>query len=341
MSNSSKSAKGRQAKYRRTTFSRPRYWNINYTEKYSCGSEKDFKTIVFARSYNLALHMLEQKLKESDPLLKIKAVHGFMFHKNYHSAAIGPLGVKEWEEIRSSAFPNENNFLFKLEIPRPEGYTNRFNKTNFKMLKNIGFSKGESNWAVRNRKGKVLSIEERAHKTWKGHWVDWDPLLRQAAKHKLMEALIKSKNNRTHAAKYLGVHRNKIYKLFRKFPEVDWEKEYPAPPPPRPSSSYSDSMKKRMRDGEIPFEKGNSSDVEAKRIANMTKAKRAKRKETIEEMLPKIDSALKETGGNRTKACHLLDLSPSVFGKLLRATRGRIDWSKKYPSKFANKKYEA
>jgi DNA-binding protein Fis len=340
MSKSSKPSKGRQAKYRRTTFPRPQYWNINYTEKHSCGSEKDFKTIIFARSYNLAVHMLEQKLKEPDPLLKIKAVHGFMFHKDYHSAAIGRLGVKEWEEIRRSAFPNENNFLFKLEIPRPEGYTNRFNKTDFEQLKNIGFSKGESNWSVRNRKGKTLPIEERTHKTWKGRWVDWDPLLRQAAKHKLMEALIKSKNNRTHAAKYLGVHRNKIYKLFRKFPEVDWEKEYPAPPPPRPSVSYSYSMKKRMDDGEVPFESGQSPEAQAKRITNMTRAKRAKRKETIEEMLPKIDSALKETGGNRSKASDLLGLSPSVFGKLLRATQDQINWSKKYPSKFANKRYE-
>ena len=48
----------------------------------------------------------------------------------------------------------------------------------------------------------------------------------------------------------------------------------------------------------------------------MTKTKRAKRKETIEEMLPKIDSALKETGGNRSKASDLLDLSPSVEKKI-------------------------
>ena len=106
----------RQAEYRRTTFKIAQYWNINYTERYSAGNEKDFKTIIFAKSYELALHILRSRLHEDDPSVKIKAVQGFMFHKKYHSSSNGRLGLKEWEQIRKSSFPNENNFLFKIEI---------------------------------------------------------------------------------------------------------------------------------------------------------------------------------------------------------------------------------
>jgi DNA-binding protein Fis len=342
-----KPKKSRQGEYRRTTFSSAQYWNLNYTERYGSGIEKDFKAIIYAKSYQVAIHILKARLYEDDPKTKVKAIQGFMFHKDYHSNSNGRLGVKEWEQIRKSSFPNENNFLFKLEIPRSPDKTNRFNRTDFVQLKSIGFAKGESNWSKRNRKGKVLPIEERAHKIWRGHWVDWDPSLRQAAKNKLIEVLVKSNNNRTHASELLGVSRNSLYKQFSKFPEVDWKKEYPPPSPPRPlknpnrSLAMKASMARRLANGELPFGDYHSPSTAAKRIENMTKAKRVKRQAQIEEMLPKLDLALKETEGNRSKAAQLLELSPSVFGKLLRATKDRVNWSEKYPSKFANKRYDS
>jgi len=305
MSNTKKPKNNSQAEYRRTTFPSAQYWNLNYTERYSSGAEKDFKTIVFAKSYLLAVHILKTRLQEDDSTIKVKALQGFMFHKGYHSNSNGRLGIKEWEQIRSSSFPNENNVLFKIEIPRAEGKTNRFNRTDLTLLKSIGFKKGESNWATRNRKGKTLPIEERAHKIWKGRWVEWDPSLRQAAKNKLIEALVKSGNNRTHTAKYLGIQRNCLYKLFLKFSEVDWKSDYPPPSPPRPHSGY----------------------------------KRAQSETLLRDMVPKLDEALSKSGGRRAKAAESLNLSPSVFSKLLRSTKDKIDWYSKYPSKFANKKY--
>lgn len=338
--------KSRQAHYRRTTFKSGQYWNINYTERYATGNEKDFKTIILAKSYELAIHILRSRLEEDDPNIKIKAVQGFMFHKTYHSATNGRLGIKEWEQIRKSAFPNENNFLFKVEIPREEGKTNRFNKTDYAHLKSIGFSKGESNWSKRNRKGKVLPLGERTHKIWKGHWVPWNPSLRQATKDKLVEALLKNNNNRSKAAKYLGVHRNKIYKLFKKFPEIDWRQEYPPPPPPGASKGENHSkvmrasMKRRMENGEVPFSFKDPIKSEKKRVENLKKSKKAKRDSQLKFMTPKIDEALKEAEGSRKKAAKILNLSISAFGKLLRATRNRINWYKKYPSKFSRINHE-
>lgn len=334
----------RQAEYRRTTFKSAQYWNINYTERYSAGNEKDFKTIIFAKSYELALHILRSRLHEDDPSIKIKAVQGFMFHKKYHSSSNGRLGLKEWEQIRKSSFPNENNFLFKIEVPREEGKTNRFNKTNYEHLKSIGFSKGESNWSTRNRKGTVLPLEERTHKIWIGHWVPWNPSLRQATKNKLIEALSKCGNNRSHAADYLGFNRNKIYKLFQKFPEIDWKKEYPPPRPRGPKNPHAHSqtmrasMKRRMDNGEVPFSFKDPAKSEKKRLENMKKAKKSKREAQLDDMTPKIDEALKATQGSRRKAAKLLNISISAFSKMLKSTRDKINWSEKYPSKFANKR---
>ena len=345
MSKQKKTKKNPQADYRRKRFKFPQYWNLNYTERNSEGLEKDFKTIIFAQSYNLAVHILKEKLRESDPFIKVKSLHGFMFHKEYRSSISqkARLGIEEWDKIRKSAFPNQNDFLFKVEVPRPDGYSNRFNKTDKEHLKTIGFAKGESNWSVRNRKGKSLPESERSNKIWNGTWVDWDPDIRQLEKNKLIEALVKNNNSRTHAADSLGCNRNKIYKLFKKFPEIDFAKEYPPPPPgrnfsknPRLSAIMKESMKRRIENGEVPFAHCQSPEIVAKRIANMTKSKREKRKANLKEMIPKIDEALKKTNGNRTKAAMLLDLTPSVFGKLMIATKETMNWSERYPSKFSN-----
>lgn len=303
MPNSRKSHKNPQAAYRRELFNVSQYWNINYTEKHPSGTEKDFKTVISAKSYQLSILILETRLKEDSPLIKVKSVQGFMFHKGYRSEKSGKLNLKNWEQIRKASFPNENNFLFKVEIPRPAWKTNRFNKTNLEHIKSIGFKKGESNWASRNLKGKVLPLEERAHKIWIGRWVDWDPYLRENAKNELLDALAKSKNNRTYTAELLGVARNTMYKLFCKFPEIDWEKDYPP-----------------LHSSRVP-----------------SKAKRVKRKFDLKEMIPRLDSSLASTNGNRIQASKILGLSISVFNKLLRDTRDQIDWFKKYPSKFANK----
>jgi len=303
MPNSKKSHKNPQAAYRRELFNVSQYWNINYTEKHPSGAEKDFKTVISAKSYQLAIRILETRLKEDNPLIKVKSVQGFMFHKKYKSVNSGKLRAKNWEQIRKASFPNENNFLFKVEIPRPAWKTNRFNKANLEHIKAIGFKKGESNWASRNLKGKVLPLEERAHKIWKGHWVDWDPCLREDAKNKLLDALSESSNNRTYTAELLGVCRNTMYKLFQKFPEIDWDKDYPP----------------------TAFVRGPN------------KTKRVKREFKLKEMIPRLDSSLASTNGNRIQASKILGLSISVFNKLLRDTRDQIDWFKKYPSKFANK----
>jgi len=126
-----------QKVFRTKLFEYDQYWNVNYTEVSSENIETDYKTIIKARSFDLAKINLIKRLLEDDQGASIKAVQGYMFHGNYKYHENKKLELKQWDQIKKASFPNENNILFKIEIPRPEGYSNRFNKTNFDHLKNI------------------------------------------------------------------------------------------------------------------------------------------------------------------------------------------------------------
>ena len=134
-----------QAKFRRQSFNDPQYWNINYTEHDPSGAQVDYKVFIKAKSYEEAKHFLQKRLKEQDPPCKAKAIQGFMFHSGYKNASNVKLGIKEWEQIRSASFPNANNLLYKLEVPRDPKKTNRFNTTDYDHMKTIGFKKGKDN----------------------------------------------------------------------------------------------------------------------------------------------------------------------------------------------------
>jgi hypothetical protein len=216
-----------QAKYRREVFNVHQYWNINYTEKYFNGVEKDFKTFIKAKSYESAKEILGKRLLQEDPSIKVKAVQGFMFHKNYKNTFNIKLRTKEWEQIRSASFPNENDVLYKHEVPRAPGKSNRFNKTDMKHIRAIGFKGGKKNWSHLHRKGKTLPIKDREGMIYKGHWIPWNKDLMKKTRQQLIHAFIKTNGNRSKAAKHLGISRNKLYDLMAKFPAIDWNTEYP------------------------------------------------------------------------------------------------------------------
>jgi|TARA_B110001454_G_C12721818_1_gene435027 hypothetical protein len=333
-----------QKKFRGEKFNFAQYWNLNYTEKYKDGSESDFKVFVKAKSYIIAKEILRIKLREDDSAVKIKAVQGFMFHKDYTTGSQRKkLGVKEWEQIRRASFPNENNVLFKLETPRKEGYTNRFNKSgkdNLSHIRGIGFKSGKDNWSRIHKRGKVLPIEDRANKIYRGKWVDWDSDLRQSEKDKVINALIKTGNNRSRAAKLLGIGRNSLYRLFKKFPEVDFHKEYPAPEsiPPRNSSRQSSINAKKswvtMRaSGQAPFGgKSNSPEANIKRAESLKKYYKAKREERAKIMEPLLREALVRSEHSRVRAAKYLDMPISTFKKQMTYLRDKVNWSEEYPT---------
>ena len=332
-----------QSQFRQKNFNIVQYWNINYTEHGPNGTQVDYKVFIKARSYEEAKYFLQARLSEQDPPTKAKAIHGFMFHAKYKNAYNIKLGVEEWRQIRAASFPNPNNVLYKLEIPRDPHKTNRFNTTDFEHLKKIGFKSGEDNWAAIHRKGVIRPIEERAGMIYRGKWVKWDEDLMNATRKSLINALVTWGGNRSQAAKSLNISRNKFYSLMKKFPEIDWALSYPVirrAPPPIPTEQRSLLSKKvmneRMTKGEKPFNL--SVEDEAKRMANMKESMRIKREKRWDKKIPEVKDALDRTSNCRVKAAEYLNMNITALRKFLRQTKHLVNWSELYPSKYGHGK---
>lgn len=316
-------------------------WIIYYTEHYSDSTEKDFFTFIKAKSRNLAKSILIDKTKEDDSTVKLKAIRCYILHKNYQNHKTGQkLGIQGWGRVHDCAFPNVSNFLFKKEIPRPEGYTNRFNKTNLEHLKTIGFKKGADNWSTKHRKGTHLPLDERKGKKWTGgNWVKIDDQEMQIIESKLVGALIVHDNNRSHAAKYLKVSRHKLYKLMRTIHPMDWWNEnYPAPKPTPPilSTERRSAIQKKTTQERI---------AKGEKLFNLTKEQAEKRdekrriaihKKSInyrKSLIPIIKDSLLKCGNNRTVASRSINVKPATFKKWMRMTSEYVDWQKEFPVK--------
>jgi len=115
-----KPIKSLQQKFKEKKFAYDNYWQLKYQLSYNKNNPGDaeYISVIKARSYNQALDILFAKIKEDEPLLSPLSVNGEMFYKNYRfTGRHNPeLTIKDWEDIRNCAFPNENNFLFKLKI---------------------------------------------------------------------------------------------------------------------------------------------------------------------------------------------------------------------------------
>lgn len=252
-----------QKEFRNTVFNFDQYWIISYTEIYQDKSEKDYKTFIKSKSYDLAKNILKSKLLEGD--VKIKSLQGFMLHKDY-KRSIGEgisrrLDLEDWDQIKKCAYPNENDFLFKYETQRPKGYSNRFNKTNYEHLETIGFKSGPNNYSTIHRKGKHLAIEKRIGKKWNGaKWIDWDKEEMLRTEKRIIEALEISKNNRKAASLSLNMGRTQLYKVMKRIHPLSWwnenfpyERVLPKISKERRSEIQKKVMKKRAEQGIKPF----------------------------------------------------------------------------------------
>lgn len=332
-------AKNRQKVYRSTIYSFDQYWNINYTEIYKNETEKDFKSFIKSNSYENAKNILRKKMLEGG--VKVKSVQGFMFHAGYKGSNNRKLTFENWNQIKMASFPNENDFLFKVEIDRPEGYSNRFNKTNHEHLRTIGFKGGPNSYSSIHRKGKHLPIEKRMGKKWTGAtWVDWDKKEMELVEVRITEALLACDNNRFKASIYLKMGRTQLYKLMKRTKGLDWwNKEFPIKksPPPRVSkekrsATQSKVMKRMMAEGHIPF--GNlTQEQEEKKIKNRNASKKKKTKKRLDYWKPKIIEALSKCSNSRVKTAKYLEIKISYLKKIMIETKHEINWSVEFPTK--------
>ena len=333
-----------QKAFRKKLFSFSQYWMLYYTEHHLDHTEKDYVTFIKARSYFLAKKILLEKSKEDNPDVKVKALLGYMLHKDYkHTSTNKKLSLYDWENIRLSSFPNVNNFLFKKHLPRPEGYTNRFNKSTAKDCKNIGFKKGDENWSHKNRKGIYKKLHERKGLAWTGgEWVKWDKQEMRKTKNEIINALVLNNNSRKKAAEHLNIGRTALYKLMARCETRDWwNTEYPMEKriPPRVSKEQRSAtqklvMEKRRQEGLPFFDK--SEQAEEKRIENLKAAKSKQKNAYRESLIPKIKKALIENNNIRTLAAKSLNVKYGTFKAWIERTKFLVDWSKEYPSSYNN-----
>lgn len=213
-----------QLKFRKTIFQYDQYWNIHYTELFADGKEKDFKTVIKARSADLAKRYLKKKVSQDSPKSKIKSFTVFMFHRNGEVNGIN-LSTEDWSLIRKCSFPNEVNILFKYENPRPKGYTNRFNSQAQGKNPRNGFKKGHAYIAPK----KLYTKEEKSKMKYEGGWRPWPKAEREALKEKIIYNFKLNKNSRIKTAKALGFTSSRALKklLDEKFIEINWAKEFP------------------------------------------------------------------------------------------------------------------
>jgi hypothetical protein len=335
-----------QTEFRRAKFAYNQYWKLQYTEKYSNGSEKDFFTFIKAKSYSMSKDILISKIKELDSSVKVKAIQGFMFHKDFRYKPGKRLNHEMWSYIKDASFPNFSNTLFKKNEYRDPSKSNRFNSTDCEHLKKIGFKKGAENWSTINRKGKTLPISLRQGKVWRGdRWEDWDKDEMKNSKHSIISALIYNNNNRTKTAAYLGMDRNTLYRIMSRIPKVDWLNDFPTSKPFSNVKPLTDQqkkarsetqkriMKERMSRGLKPFAHLTDSD-KIKRLNNFMKSLKKRRDLKLKELLPKMKSALDLNNNIRSHAAKSIGMSSSSFNKWMAKSSHLVDWNKKYPSPY-------
>jgi len=263
------------AKFRNTKFTYDQYWAIHYTEILKNKSELDYQSVIKARSADSAINILTKKIAEDNSDHKIKSVQVFMFS---HGSTLYNLilNIEDWKHIRACAFPNFANHLFKHHKARPKGYNNRFNR-GIAPKNRVRFKKGNT------MRANTVSEEDKPYMQFKGHWVPWPKEEREALKEKIQLHLSLNDNNRTYAAKSLGIHVRYLHTLMKqKFVEVDWDKEFP---PQKPNISFAQSSQKRY--------------------INMKKAFEAKSRKNLEILSPRI-KCLKKIGLNNQRISHLV-----------------------------------
>lgn len=333
-----------QTKFRKKTFPFYQYWIVYFTEKYPSGEEKDFTTFIKAKSAELVRLIIKAKVDEDQSGTKTKAISVYMLHKDYINTVTNTtLSVEDWSNVRKSAFPNINNFLFKKENPRPEGYSNRFNKTDYKHLKKIGFRKGKDNWISKNRRHKIKSIHDRKGLIWSGaEWVAWDKEEMLKTKNKLVDSLIMYANNRSKAAEHLKIGRTKMYKLMCRCEEIEWwNTNFPPAKrvPPRVSAEQRSATQKKVMalrklNGETDWFGNANDEIESKRLRNLKLSKAKERDEYRKSLIPKIRNALKENGNSRIKAAVFLNVKRGTLKAWMQRTKCWVDWNKEYPCNY-------
>ena len=126
----------------------------------------------------------------------------------------------------------------------------------------------------------------------------------------------------------------------KKFPEIDWNKDYPPPkmtPPyvagPERSATQKKVMKKRMANGEIPFSTLTPEQNEL-RLQKMRETKKKKTQKRFDYYIPKMKEGLEACDNSRKRAAEHIGIKEGHFRKLIRETKHIVNWTEEYPTPY-------
>ena len=232
----------KQKELRSRKFAHDQYWFVTYTEIHKSSKERDFKTIIKARSAELAKKIIRERLEESDDFIKLKSVTVSMIHSKWQAASLNkPLSISQWESIRALSFPNEWNKLFKFEKERSNGQLTRCNlgpknlsKEKKKELRdcarnlNKQYIKNTFKPLCPELKGECQSLEySKENKIRKGFASMNNPRHRKMELDFVKSLMRKCGGNIQYASEQSGVSRSVMRRVLDRFPEVDWKKDFP------------------------------------------------------------------------------------------------------------------
>ena len=329
------------------------YWFTYFTWVYSSGGEKDFKTVVRAPSGAKAKNLLVDKVKREHSGNKVKSLKTYKIHSKYRidpeskSSSITPA---QWEAFRNISFPNVTDHLHLIEKPRVEGQPNFFNRNftpeQLKAFKKVGFKKGAKNWNKLNPitdADRPPPSERHLYRQAPGRsGASWELIpseVRRAEKVEIVNALRETRGNRSAAARLLCIDKKELYRrMFRKHPEVDWNKEYPIGGRPKHSAAQIAKQKEtyqKNKPNRVHWAAGKKMDPKSIKKTQATWKKKEEKR--LAKMKPKIIQALLLHNNVRARVAEHLGISRHCLWQTMKKITD-VDWHSEYPTKsdFAN-----
>ena len=345
-----------QQQYNREDYGFDVYWFTYFTHvSEELNTERDFKTVIRAHSARKAKEALINKIKRGNPKDEVKALKTYKIHSKFRTNRVNGLSLEQWEAFRYLSFPNTLDRLYLIEKPRKEGQHNYFNRNyteeELQQLATLGTTrgccqKGENNWSNSHPVKDLPKPDPKERHLYrsKDGGRTWDKIPeeeRRAQKIEIINALIEAQGNRTNAAKSLGIPKKSLLtKMWKNFPEISWNEEYPIGGRPQHSAEH---IQKRKDSFQETLKNRKHWNLGKKVSAETLKKKKgvyaAKKAARLKKMKPKIIRALKKHNNVRSQVANELGISRHCLWVNMQDIP-EVDWKNDFPCEqpFNNEK---
>tara|TARA_B110000196_G_scaffold317461_1_gene330660 strand:+ start:4904 stop:6118 length:1215 start_codon:yes stop_codon:yes gene_type:complete len=221
-----------QNKHRFKKFSSNQYWVVHFSEMLGGELLGNYRTLIKARSGELAKEILLKRISEENKDIKIISILFYFFHKGFSRFSGVKLNssISTWDHIRKISFPNEFNKIFKLEKYKKYSYLHPMGRGEQHVSKELNNARIARLKKFSDKKrGCVLPKSPEAKKQFgKKTYVSLRDISFKKIEIKFLKGLMKkNKGNKSACGDELGICSSGFRRYLKKFDEIDWDKEYP------------------------------------------------------------------------------------------------------------------